>query len=50
MAEVLQITNNGPLIVQSNFWQSEYARAGKFNLSVNAGAFQCWYPNPNIKP
>jgi hypothetical protein len=32
MAVILQITNNGPLIVSSNYWQSDMAQAGYLYL------------------
>lgn len=41
---VLTIENHGPLILSSNFWQTDAARAGKFYLSTNAGAFRLLIP------
>jgi hypothetical protein len=44
MAEVIVIANDGPLIVSTNFWLTATARAGKFYLSSNAGAFRLLVP------
>jgi hypothetical protein len=41
---VLQIENHGPLLIASNFWGTEMERAGKFYLSINAGAFRLLVP------
>lgn len=49
MAETtLTITNDGPLIVTTNFWQLDMARAGKFFLSTNAGAFRLLVPQQHL--
>ena len=45
MTAFLQIQNNGQLILASNYWNSDYARAGKVYLSVNAGAFRLLLPD-----
>ena len=42
--DVLQIENHGPLLIASNFWGTEMERAGKFYLSINAGAFRLLVP------
>jgi hypothetical protein len=34
----LEIHNDGPAIVSSNYWDTELAKAGAVFLSVNAGA------------
>jgi len=44
VSELLQIENHGPLLVASNFWESEQEAAGKFYLSTNAGAFRLLVP------
>jgi hypothetical protein len=33
----LQVANDGPSIISSNYWDTSAARAGKFLVSVNAG-------------
>ena len=40
----LTIENDGPAIVASNFWTTDQARAGKFYISCNAGAFRLLLP------
>jgi len=42
---MITITNHGPLITASNFWESEYAQRGLLYLSVNAGAFRLLVPD-----
>lgn len=44
MAETLLITNNGPSILTTNYWQTALAREGKFYLSTNAGVFRLLVP------
>lgn len=44
MSDPLQITNHGPLIVASNYWQTEAAQHGRLYLSTNAGAFRLLVP------
>ena len=41
---MIQITNHGPLILSSNYWDSDLARAGKVWCSVNAGAVRPGFP------
>ena len=41
---MLAIDNHGPLLVASNFWETEMEAAGKFYLSLNAGAFRLLVP------
>jgi hypothetical protein len=40
----LQITNHGPLITSTDYWDSELAHAGKLFCSVNAGAIRVLLP------
>ena len=42
--DLLTISNAGPDILATNFWQLPMARAGKFFLSTNAGAFRLLVP------
>lgn len=44
MPDTLHITNHGPLITASNYWQTEAAQRGKLYLSTNAGAFRLLVP------
>ena len=44
----LRIRNDGPAIVASDYWDSEYATAGAVYLSVNAGAFRLMMPDNQI--
>ena len=41
---MLTIENEGPEIVASNYWETEYAKTGAVYLSVNAGAFRLLLP------
>jgi hypothetical protein len=41
---VIEIHNHGPLILSTNYWDSELARAGKLYVSVNAGAIRVLLP------
>ena len=36
---ILTFENDGPLLVASDYWQSETAAAGKLYVSINAGCF-----------
>jgi hypothetical protein len=38
--KVLTFVNDGPLLVASDYWQSEMAAAGKLYVSINAGCFR----------
>jgi hypothetical protein len=40
----LTITNNGPEIASTNFWETPHAHAGKVFLSLNAGCFRLLLP------
>jgi hypothetical protein len=41
---MLTIQNHGPLITDTNFWGSEYDRAGKLYCSCKAGAIRVLLP------
>ena len=41
---ILKFENDGPLIVASNYWESEMAAAGKLYVSINAGCFRLLVP------
>jgi hypothetical protein len=41
---IIRIDNRGPLIVATNYWESELAKAGKIFCSVNAGAIRVLMP------
>lgn len=41
----IEIKNDGPLIIGSNYWDTETARAGKIYLTINAGAFRLLLPD-----
>lgn len=40
----LIVTNHGPLIVETNFWETDAAKAGKVFCSCNAGAIRILLP------
>ena len=42
---LIEISNDGPLIAASNYWDSEYNRAGKVFCSINAGAIRILIPD-----
>ncbi len=42
---MIAIENHGPLILSTNYWQSEQAIAGKLFVSVNAGAIRVLLPS-----
>lgn len=44
MINRLKIKNNGPEIVETNYWQSKYAARGDVFLSINAGCFRLLVP------
>jgi hypothetical protein len=46
--EPLTITNHGPLITASNYWQSEMAQRGLLYLSTNAGCFRLLIPDVHV--
>jgi hypothetical protein len=41
---VLTFVNDGPLLVATDYWQSETAAAGKLYVSINAGCFRLLVP------
>ncbi len=41
---MLRIENHGPLIVATNYWETEMERAGKIYCSVNSGAIRVLVP------
>jgi hypothetical protein len=41
---VLKFENDGPLLLASNYWQSEMAAAGKLYVAINAGCFRLLVP------
>ena len=41
---VLTFVNDGPLLLASNYWQSEMAAAGKLYVSINTGCFRLLVP------
>lgn len=44
MSQIITIDNHGPLIVNTNFWETDAERAGKMFLSPNAGAIRLLLP------
>jgi hypothetical protein len=44
MNELLTIRNDGPKIVECNFWTLPIAETGNFFVSVNAAAFRILLP------
>lgn len=41
---MLTISNSGPLLVETNYWQSEHALRGYVYMSANAGAWRLLLP------
>jgi hypothetical protein len=41
---VFEVHNHGPLILRTNYWELDAAKAGKFLVSLNAGAFRLLVP------
>lgn len=41
---LIEVHNHGPLILSSNYWNSDLAEAGKVFVSVNAGAIRVLLP------
>ena len=46
IATMLYLKNNGPLIEETNFWESPPAIEGKMLLTTNAGTFRLLLPPP----
>jgi hypothetical protein len=42
---LLRIENDGPAIISTNYWDSDYASAGAVFLSVNVPAFRLLLPD-----
>jgi hypothetical protein len=49
MNHLLQIKNDGTLIVQTNFWETEFNERGLYYLSGNAGAYRLLVPDAHFK-
>lgn len=43
--QMIEISNDGPEIVSTNYWQSEHAERGLLYLSANAGAWRLLVPS-----
>jgi hypothetical protein len=41
---LIQVSNHGPLLLATNYWDSDLALAGKVFVSVNAGAIRVLLP------
>lgn len=41
---VIYVKNDGPIIIDTNYWQTELAQRGLVFVSVNAGAFRLLMP------
>lgn len=41
---IIQVSNHGPLILSTNYWDSELASSGKLFVSINAGAIRILLP------
>lgn len=48
MGELIAIENHGPLIVSTNYWESEAEAAGKVFVSCNAGAIRLLLPRTGL--
>ena len=46
MTQILEIQNDGPLLVATNYWSSEHAARGYYYLSFNAGTGRLLVPSP----
>ncbi len=44
MSEMLIVKNDGPQIIETNYFDSTLARRGAFYMSINAGAFRLLVP------
>ncbi len=42
---MIETENHGPLIVSTDFWESEWEREGKLYVSCNGGAFRLLLPS-----
>lgn len=43
--DLITIGNDGTEIIETTYWESSYAKAGKVFLSINAGAFRLLVPD-----
>ncbi len=41
---MITVSNAGPLLVETNYWHTEHARAGYVYMSANAGAWRLLLP------
>lgn len=41
---LIQIQNNGPDLISTNYWHTEHAARGLFFVSINAGVFRLLVP------
>lgn len=46
---LIEIQNDGPKIIFTNYWQTEHSTRGLFYLSINAGAFRLLVPDAQIQ-
>ena len=44
MNQIIEIQNNGPELISTNYWQSKHAQKGYVYLTVNAGCFRLLVP------
>lgn len=44
MQNIITVENHGPLIVRTNYYESDLCAAGKIYVSVNAGAIRILFP------
>lgn len=44
MADLIEIVNDGPRLVSTNYWETDLAQAGYCYLSINAGTFRLLVP------
>lgn len=42
---MITIGNNGPLLVETNYWESEWASRGVVYMTANAGAWRMLVPS-----
>ena len=41
---IVSITNDGPKIIETNYWESEHAKYGFLYMSINAGCYRLLIP------
>jgi hypothetical protein len=49
LSQLLQIKNDGPNIVETNFWDSDFAVRGLLYLSANAGVLRLLVPDSQLQ-